>query len=635
MIAGLRARKEWALFRVLGVADAPLAAAWWAALLLRGVLPAVMAIATGVLVGAIERGESLTAALAAFGVVFVALQVLNPIHNAISANLGDRTAAWLYDELTDACVDPPGMGHLEDPELTNDLQVARDFDLGMTGPPLSISMDFIAGGLVQMVVGVSSAVLLVGLAWWAPLLLGGAWLATHWLLKESGVWRDRNTDEVRTAQRDADYAYRLAVDPPAAKELRMFGLVGWTIDRFVARRTELHRLQYEATRMRERSVLASLALVLAANAVVFWYLASVASDGRVALGAVVVYAQAAIGTSMIAFGGLNWALDGAAAPVAAVLKLRETMAMKGALTESPVDPVDPVDAADAVDAVGPVGPLGPVDAEAVAGLPARELRFRDVTFAYPGSPDRPVLERFDLTIPAGSSIAIVGQNGAGKTTLAKLLCRLYDPQKGAVEADGIDLRSVDVDQWRARITAVFQDFIRFDLPLRDNVVPGGTSAPDADDIVRHALADAGAADLASLDTILSKSYEGGTDLSGGQWQRVALARALAAVQLGAGVVLLDEPTAQLDVRGEAEIFERILRATRGCTTILISHRFSTVRQADRICVLEHGRVVELGTHDELMALGGRYRTMFDLQAQRFAKGLAEEGEEEVVFDVLA
>src|SRR5205823_7722386 len=127
------------------------------------------------------------------------------------------------------------------------------------------------------------------------------------------------------------------------------------------------------------------------------------------------------------------------------------------------------------------------------------------------------------------------------------------------------------------------------------------------------------------DTVLAKGYEGGTDLSGGQWQRIALARALCAVQLGAGVVLLDEPTAQLDVRGEAEIFDRILAASRPCTTILISHRFSTVRHADRICVLEHGRAIELGTHDELIALGGRYRTMFDLQAQRFSSAGEEEG----------
>jgi ABC-type multidrug transport system fused ATPase/permease subunit len=144
--------------------------------------------------------------------------------------------------------------------------------------------------------------------------------------------------------------------------------------------------------------------------------------------------------------------------------------------------------------------------------------------------------------------------------------------------------------------------------------------------------DAGAAGLVGLETVLARGYAGGTDLSGGQWQRVALARALCAVKLGAGVVLLDEPTAQLDVRGEAEIFDRILAATRRCTTILISHRFSTVRHADRICVLEHGRVVELGSHAELMALGGRYRTMFELQAKRFS---ASEDEEGVAYESLA
>ena len=594
----LTLRNEWRFFGVLPKADSFLATAWWTVLVLRGVLPAAFALAMGVLVGAVQRGDTLTGPLTLVGAVFVLLQILTPIHQAIGANLGDRTAAWLYDRLTEACVRPPGMGHLEDPKLTGDLTVARDFDLGMTGPPLSISMDFIAGGLVEIIGGLTCAIVLAAYAWWAPLVLGGAWLATHWLLRESAVWRDRNTDEVRSAQRDADYAFQLAVDPQPAKELRLFGLVNWTIERFVIRRTRLHALQYEATRLREKPVLWSLLLVVGANVLVFWSLASDAANGTLSLAQVVVFAQTGVGTSMIAFGGLNWALDGSAAPVAAVLRLESAMAPAGALTPG---------------------------TRPANGLPTRDVRFRNLTFAYPGG--APVLDGFDLTIPAGSSLAIVGQNGAGKTTLAKLLCRLYDPQSGSIEIDGVDVRELSLDSWRDRITAVFQDFIRFELPLRDNVAPAG--APD--DVVLAALESAGARHLASLDTILARGYEGGTDLSGGQWQRVALARALCAVQLGAGIVLLDEPTAQLDVRGEAEIFDRILAATRHCTTILISHRFSTVRHADRICVLEHGRVIELGTHDELMAKGGRYRTMFDLQAQRFT---AVEDEAGTTYDVL-
>ena len=599
MIERLRQRNDWKFFSVLPKADGPLAAAWWAILILRGTLPAVFAMAMGALVSAVQQNSGFASPLTLVGVVFVLLQMLAPIQTAIGANLGDKTAAWLYDRLTAACVLPPGMGHLEDPTLTADLTVARDFDLGMTGPPLAYALDFIAGGIVEMVGGVASAIILFRFSWWAPLLLAGAWVATHYLLRESAVWFDRNTDDVRSAQRDADYAFNLAVDPPASKELRLFGLAGWVIERFVSRRTKLHDLQHHATRLRERPVVWSLLIVIAANIAVFWAFARAMAAGSITLGDLVVYAQCAVGTSLIAFGGLSWALQGAAAPVAAVLRLEPAMLPAGAL---------------------------PMGHQPAGASPARHIRFKHVTFSYPGG--TPVLDGFDLIIPAGSSLAIVGQNGAGKTTLAKLLCRLYDPQSGSIEVDGVDIRALDVASWRSRLAAVFQDFIKFERPLRDNVAPAG--APD--EKIRAALETAGASNLAGLDTILARGYEGGTDLSGGQWQRVALARALCAVEAGAGVVLLDEPTAQLDVRGEAEIFERILTATRNVTTILISHRFSTVRRADRICVLEHGRVIELGTHDELMAKGGRYRTMFDLQAQRFG---AAEDEEGTTYDVLA
>ena len=344
MLQRLRQRNEWKFFGVLPKADRLLATAWWVVLVLRGVLPALFGVAMGMLVGSVQHGSSLTASLSFAGVVFVLLQVLSPIHQAVGANLGDRTAAWLNDRLTD---------HLEDPKLTSDLAVARDFDLGMTGPPLYISMDFIASGLIEMIAGLASAVVLAFYHWWAPLVLAGAWLATHWLLRESSIWRDRNTGEVRAAQRDADYAYRLAVDPPGAKELRLFGLVGWTIARFIARRTLLHELQYQATRLREKSVMWSLLLVGAANIVVFWWLANAAANGELGLGRVVVFAQSAVGTSMIAFGGLDWAMDGASAPVAAVLRLEPAMEPAGALRSG---------------------------TRPAAGLPAVAIRFHDVSF---------------------------------------------------------------------------------------------------------------------------------------------------------------------------------------------------------------------------------------------------------------
>jgi ABC-type multidrug transport system fused ATPase/permease subunit len=598
MLRRLRERKEWQFFAALPRADRRLALTWWAVVALHGLLPAVFAVAMGRLVDAVQGGQTLAFPLGVVGVAFVLLQVLTPVQTAVSHNLGDRTAAYLYDQLTEMSVRPPGLAHLENPTLAADLTAARDFDLGMTGPPLSYSMDFIAGGLVGLIGGLATASILFGFAWWAPLVLAGGWLSTHWLLRESAVWRDRNTDVVRSAQRDADYAYRLAVDPPASKEVRLFGLVDWTVERFIARRTRLHKLQYDATRLRERPLAWCLLIVTAANVAVMWALADAAAGQRIGLGELVIYAQCAVGTSLIAFGGLNWALDGASAPVAAIRRLEPAMATEGRL---------------------------PVGRRPASGLPKRDIRVRGLTFAYPGG--QPVLDGLDLTIPAGSSLAIVGQNGAGKTTLAKLVCRFYDPQAGTIEVDGVDLRDLEVTEWRTRLAAVFQDFVRLELPLQDNVAPAG--APEQ--VVLDALDGAGARDLAPLGKILSRAYEGGTDLSGGQWQRVALARALAAVRMGAGVVVLDEPTAQLDVRGEAEIFERVLAATRHCTTILISHRFSTVRQVDRICVLEQGRVVELGSHDELMALNGRYRTMFDLQAQRFAA----EDEEGRTYDVLS
>ncbi|WP_328806902.1 ABC transporter ATP-binding protein [Nocardiopsis coralli] len=543
--------------------------------------------AIGALVGAVVDGAPLTAPLLLIGVVFALMQLLAPLHNQIGSMLGEHVSNRLHDRLLVAAGTPEGITHLENRAHMDEMTAARDFDLGMIGPPLHLSMSIIAGGLVTAISGLAQAAVLAAYAWWAPLLVGGAWLSTHWLLRESSQW-DRNTGEVLDAQRRAEYSYRLAVDSPAAKEIRLFGLASWVTDRFAADRRALVELRWHATRLRQKPMRWAVAVLTTSGGLLFWSLGRDAATGAVDLGQVSTFAYAAVGASALAFGGLNWALSLASDGVASVLRVEATMASSGA-ARSVVS--------------------GRTTAE---GMPAAEIRFRDVTFTYP-SMSRPVLDGLDLTVPAGSSLAVVGGNGAGKSTLVKLLCRLYDPVSGRIEVDGTDLRELDLESWRRRTSAIFQDFIRYELSLKDNVAPLDAT----DEEVRQALDTAGAADLRDLDRILSPGYENGTDLSGGQWQRVALARVLHAVNRGAGVVVLDEPTAQLDVRGEAEVFDRVLEATRGCTTVLISHRFSTVRRADRICVIDQGRVVELGSHDELMALGGTYKRLFELQATRF------------------
>ena len=591
--ADLRAHPATRFFVTMTRSVPGLAVAWWLLLLVRALVPAALAITTGLLVGRVQDGTDLTAPLVAFGVVFVLSQVAPPVHQVVGTLLGHHLSSVLNDRLMAATLGPDGIGHLERGDLTNDLTTARDFDLGWTGPPMFMNMDFIAQGLTMLLGGIASALVLIGFSWWAPLLLLAAWGSTHWLLRESGVWRDRNTDEVKTARRHTNYAYDLATEPSAAKEVRLFGLAPWLLERFTRHRLHLHQLQYDATRLRERSLTLALLIVLAANALLFVVLARQGYRGELDLRSVVTYAGAAFGASTIAFGGLSWALDGAAAAVVAIERLEPEMAAAGALSS-------------------PGAGHGRRPTSATSGGRGPEIRFRDVTFAYPTG-SRPVLEHFDLTIPAGASLAIVGQNGAGKTTLAKLLCRLYDPDSGHIEIDGVDLRDLELGAWRSQLAAVFQDFVRYELTLRENVAPLGASG----DLVELALDEAGALDLAALDAPMAKGYPGGVDLSGGQWQRIALARAIAKVGSGATTVLLDEPTAMLDVRGESEIFRRVLAATSHATTILVSHRFSTVRQAELICVVESGRALELGTHGELMTLGRRYRTMYDLQASRF------------------
>ena len=243
------------------------------------------------------------------------------------------------------------------------------------------------------------------------------------------------------------------------------------------------------------------------------------------------------------------------------------------------------------------------------------FEFRKVSFAYPGSAKR-VLDGIDLRIDAGERIALIGENGAGKTTLVKLLARLYDPTEGAIFLDGVDLRDYSVEDLRKEVGVIFQDYMRYDMRVADNVGFGRIEALDDRERITEAARKGYAQALIDslpnqYDQMLGRRFEGGVDLSAGQWQKIALARAY---MRDAQVLILDEPTATLDARAEYEVFLRFAELTRGKMAVLISHRFSTVRMADRILVLEAGRILEQGTHEQLLALGDRYAELFEIQA---------------------
>jgi ATP-binding cassette subfamily B protein len=409
--------------------------------------------------------------------------------------------------------------------------------------------------------------------------------------------------------RKAAYYRDVGLDGSAGREIRVFGLAPWLIARFRA----LSVSSLEATLAVRRAVHGNrfippvAAATIAAVLSLVW-IARRAVAGDVTIMDLVIILQAGyvalqIGNYFIE----DWQTQSGLVAHRALRRFDQGMAARAELD---------------------LGKRwrGPGDADE---LPRTSLRFEAVSFHYPGS-SALVLDHLSLDIPVGQSLAVVGLNGAGKTTLVKLLAGLYEPSSGAILVDGTDLRLIALREWQRNVATIFQDFVRYQLTAAENIAFADAASPENLGDIRWAAKEAGILEVLEqlpngLATPLSSSYRDGTDLSGGQWQRVALARAFYAVRRGARLLVLDEPTASLDIRSEAAFLDQFMDITRGLTTIVISHRFATVRRADRIVVLDGGSIVEQGTHQSLLGLRGRYHRLFQTQAERFAE--IEVGEE--------
>jgi ATP-binding cassette subfamily B protein len=533
----------------------------------------------------------LALATVVFAVVYVLSTLLTPVYSALEAAGRVRMSYRMQHRLMRAVSGPIGIAHLEDPNVTDAIVNAE-------GSLLSYNPGDAPSALAQV-----TAIRLWGLGcclavglfrWWVAILLTLGWLCVRRPVRNMTRATRRAWGLETQVMRRAWYFSELSTSASVAKEVRVFGLANWMVSEFRRHWFDGMTRIWSARRGVYRQVGVIFVILLAASVGLYAYVAREAYIGLVSLGTLAVV--------------LN------------VLSISRYLGTASALDTSLEFTVSTVPSLDQLEA-----DLHSREEQFVGNTPAgtrprESIRFERVGFTYPGSA-HPVFEGLDLELQAGKSTALVGANGVGKTTLVKVLCRLHDPSSGRILVDGLDLRELDATSWQRRVAVVFQDFNRYPVSARENVSFGAFEHRDDEEGIRQAASDAGALEFVEampmgFDTVLSRNYVGGIEPSGGQWQRIALARALFAARHGAGVLVLDEPTAWLDVRGEADFYERFLDITHGLTTVVISHRFSTVRLADRICVIEGGTVVEQGAHDQLMTENGRYAQMFRLQAER-------------------
>jgi ATP-binding cassette, subfamily B, bacterial len=609
--------QRWEILRLTRRAGAPVIALSLSLNLVLAALPVAFAVLSAIIVGqvpaAIEAGlgspawDGLLSVFLWAAVSFLATQILTPIRESVSELVKRRVDGSMVREVMAAATSTDSIGPMEDEQVVADLRVAaRELEQWVQSPGQACAGQLSLLTRYGQLVGFA-AVVGAGFSWFAAAGLVLAVAAFRYgvrggLRRYAQVRFDLDPEELKN-----DYLRRLTIEAGAAKEIRVFGGLDFLRGYWTGCYEEWLKPVWAA---RRRIYLWPFLWYTAWGMGVSAAVLALLGSGAAGAGSTLDLTTFVMVVSA-ALGALSLGQRFPEADLATAVGMHAHDSVQDFLARLEASPVPP-------------GVPDVLDVTTVPE-PAGTIHFDKVGFSYPGAGGRKVFDGLDLTLEVGSSTALVGVNGAGKTTLVKLLARLYEPTEGAIYVDGVDLRRYPLEAWRARLSVIFQDFAQYEISAADNIGFGAVEHLGDAAGVRESVEAVGMAETLDglqegLDTPLARHVEGGAELSGGQWQRVALARAVFGLRHGSSILVLDEPTANMDVRAEAGFFREFGRLTEGATTLLISHRFSTVRQADRIVVLQQGRVTEQGSHDELMAAAGRYAELFTLQAQRFNDG---------------